>query len=78
MSSYKKEIQDYSPANELHGNDATLIDQPDVLNAVTELPGVPRKATMTQIAEFAAVSAKNAAAVEAAAVAAASGSLKPL
>jgi hypothetical protein len=66
MSTFKKEIQDFLPADELHGNDAVVIDQPDVLNSVTEEPGVTRKATAAMIAEFVAESAKNAAVVAAA------------
>jgi hypothetical protein len=77
MSSYKKEIQDFLPADELHGNDAVVIDQPDVLHGVTEKPGVTRKATATQFAEFMAGSAE-VAAVVAEAVAEASGALQSL
>jgi hypothetical protein len=61
MSTYKKEIQDFLPADELHGNDAVVIDQPDVLNGITEEPGVTRKATAALIAEFVAASAAAAA-----------------
>jgi hypothetical protein len=55
MSIY--EIQKYLPADELHGNDATLFDQPDVLHSVTERPGVSRKVTAAQLAAFTAGSA---------------------
>jgi hypothetical protein len=64
MSSYKKEIQDYLPADELHVNDAVIIDQPDVPNTVTEEPGVTRKATAELIAEFVAQSLVNAAVID--------------
>jgi hypothetical protein len=63
MSSYKKEIQNFLPADELHGVDAVVIDQPEVLNSVTEEPGVTRKATATLFAEFIAASAENTAAI---------------
>ena len=63
MSSFKQEIQEYLPADDIHGNDAVLLDQPDVLHGVTERPGVTRKATATQFAEFMAGSAEVAAVV---------------
>ena len=64
MSSYKKEIQDFLPADGLHGNDAVVIDQPSVLNSVTEEPGVTRKATAAQIAGFVAASDENGAVID--------------
>jgi hypothetical protein len=57
------EIQQYLPADELHGNDAFLVDQPDEPNKVTEIPGVSRKTTMSLVAGFMAASADNAAAI---------------
>jgi hypothetical protein len=65
MSSYKKEIQDFLPADELHENDAVVIDQPSVPNTVTEVLGVTRKATVAQIADYVAVSGENADAIDA-------------
>jgi hypothetical protein len=64
MSSYKKEIQDFLPADELHSNDALVIDQPDVLNSVTEEAGVTRKATAAQFSTFMAESEENAAVID--------------
>jgi hypothetical protein len=63
MSDYKMEIQQYLPADELRGNSAFLVDQPDEPNKVTEIPGVSRKATMALVAGFMAASADNAAAI---------------
>jgi hypothetical protein len=63
MSSYKKEIQDFLPAENLHGNDAGVIDQPEVRNKVTEEPGVTRKMTLGQLAAFVAASPDNAAVI---------------
>jgi hypothetical protein len=64
MSGYKKEIQDFLPADELHANDAFVIDQPDALNSVTEAPGVTRKATAALVCEFVAGSGENAAVID--------------
>jgi hypothetical protein len=59
MSSYKKQIQDYKPADEIHSNDAVIADQPDVPNSVTEVLGVTRKITIAQIIEFMVASSGN-------------------
>ena len=64
MSDYKKEVQIYRPADVLHGNDAVLVDQPDVPHLVTEDPGVTRKATMALLSQFLAGTADNAAVID--------------
>jgi hypothetical protein len=60
---YKKEIQDYLPAEDLHTNDAVIIDQPDVPNPFTELPGVSRKASIAMLSYFFAESPETAAVI---------------
>ncbi|MDR2660255.1 MAG: hypothetical protein LBC27_09780 [Spirochaetaceae bacterium] len=64
MSDYKQEMQEYIPADELHENDAFIIDQPDVLNTVTEKAGVARKATVALFSSFVAASEDNAAVID--------------